>query len=1625
MDNDKFREQAENQISDSNIAQLEEYDLEELVHELKVHQVELELQNDELRIRQNELLEAKNKYQALYSEAPIAYFTFNKQGIIIDLNQRGADLLGATKKQLLNKPFLLYLPSDSQDKFHLHRKRVLEEAQLKSCKLVMRRYNSAEFDAYLESTVIPSLDAGDKAIQTVILDITEKKKRKEELKIFRKAIESSSAIIVMTDLEARIEYVNPKYIELTGYSQDELVDENPRILQSGEQGADFYQGLWATIRNGNVWNGVFINKTKHGSILKEKATILPIKDDNGEIAHYLKVAEDFTKESALEQENKELYRSIKEKNRVLEKRNKELERSNRELKETSQQLKKEKKRAEQSNKAKSEFLANMSHEIRTPLNSVVGFSQILENRIDDPNSQDYLNSIKTASHSLLELINDILDMSKIEAGVLEVQWTYFDLIELLEEMKVIFSKKIDDKGLDLILEFDISSVEIKLDTTKLRHILINLIGNAIKFTKEGYVKIIVNTTKNDHGKLNLEIIVVDTGIGIAKKEREKIFESFSQQDGQSTREYGGTGLGLAITKKLTGLMEGRIDLESERGVGSKFSVSFKNLEFRKAKERSSKERSPDLRFENHHVLLVDDEQSNRELLKIKLEARGVEVSERKDGQGAVKLSKQEDFDLIIMDLKMPVMDGYQALKKIREADSQIAVIACTAAATTTEEEKVKQAGFDGFLSKPVSEVELIQELTQYLESQEEKSAGELGLSQANLDPELILELKNQFYSQVKDLTGVFEMGGVDYITKPFHKSEVLARIKTQLELRATKKQLKMQNQEKNILLENIDTQIWYLKSPTRYGRVNSSHAEFLGRAKEEIEGELVADIFAKQDADTLIKSNKKVFASKEKLETKEWIKNYKGKERLLKITKTPKVGSGNNIQYLVCSAEDITANQELLDNLKESKRKFRSYVDYAPDGIFIVDRKGNYRDVNREGMNMLGYSKAELLNMNVSQLVSDQDVEEAVSRFKELIKGGQIRQELQLKKKDGSLVDVILEAKKIAADSFLAFVKDITEKKQAEDSLKRKVELEQLSTELSQEFIDLKDQTIAAKIEEELERIGKFMNVDYAFIYLFSENKGKMERSFEWYSGEFADRNLGEVREELKLRDFPWLLDQLETKELIDISDIDQLSARAKKFQSLLIEQGIKATLIFPLKYNNNLIGALAFDNETKTKWDRDELSLFKVIADIFVNVLQRKKNEAKLNQYYTELEAQKSELERLYDNLESEFEKAKKLHQQFLPTELPQISGISYDIYFQPSQKIGGDFYNLIRLDEQLLFYLADVSGHGLDGAMMDIFLREMINNYLLNQDNQDKKLKPNKLISYVAERYRKEKFPADYFICLLVGVLDLNKMEVEFANAGFQFPPIKITNEGQLFTIDCGGVPISSAVSKAKFNQLYGSDNQSTTINFAQGDALFLTTDGLMEEQIADEMYGEKRVKEILATNYNYSPDLINIRIKNDFENFSGSLVSQDDLTFVTIKRDLEVINRFCTTIKSEIEQLHQVQEQVSEFIALYCKAPELVCIGFHEIVTNAMEHGNQLDATKEVRIEIKVTEKYIKVTITDQGSGFNWRNKVNTSFNLEDDLQDGRERGRGIKITNKSYDQICYNDTGNQVCLLKFRE
>jgi PAS domain S-box-containing protein len=498
----------------------------------------------------------------------------------------------------------------------------------------------------------------------------------EGIDILSFALEQSANVILITDLNGNIEYVNPAFTHTTGYTKEEAIGRNPRILKSGYQSPVFYKQLWETITNGHQWHGEFQNINKKGELFWETATITPVKNHDGKIIRYIAIKEDITgkkqTEEALKQ-SEEKYRSLivnipgiiyRCKNdsqwtmifisnvvedvtgykaeeiinnavrsyasvihpddiervrdtkdigienfqqfsieyRIVTRKNtiKWVSETGRPVYDATgaihsldgvifditdrvhvlEELKKAKNNAELANKAKSEFIANISHEIRTPLNSVLGFTELLEDTITDETEKQYLDAIKTSGKNLLTLINDLLDLSKIEAGKLSLYFEFLSIRKLLNEIHQIFSLRISQKKLHYSEILDTTLPEYFLsDESRLRQILINLVGNAVKFTPDGgYVTVKV---EYEQGKMpdsvNLKISVIDTGIGIPKDAFDLIFESFRQHSHLDSRKYEGTGLGLPITKKLVEALNGNIFLESTSGRGSNFMVFFPNV----------------------------------------------------------------------------------------------------------------------------------------------------------------------------------------------------------------------------------------------------------------------------------------------------------------------------------------------------------------------------------------------------------------------------------------------------------------------------------------------------------------------------------------------------------------------------------------------------------------------------------------------------------------------------------------------------------------------------------------------------------------------------------------------------------------------------------------------------------------------------------------------------------------------------------------------------------------------------------------------------------------------------------------------------------------------------------------
>ncbi|MCX6234610.1 MAG: PAS domain S-box protein [Bacteroidetes bacterium] len=514
-----------------------------------------------------------------------------------------------------------------------------------------------------------------------------------EIKKLSRAVEQSPATVVITDLQGNTEYVNTTYTEITGYTSEEAIGINLPLSNARDYPDNDFQELWKTIQSGKTWRGELKNKKKNGEIYWESASASPIFNEKDEITHFVLVREDITDRKRMENE-----------------------------------LIAAKEEAEAATKAKSDFLANMSHEIRTPMNAILGFANLLNRHISDPQLKSYIDSIHSSGKSLLALINDILDLSKVEAEKMELNPHYIDPIPLFKNMEDTFSLKIGKKKINFSIHLDPDLPEsVYLDDVRMKQILFNLLDNAIKFTEKGYVKLTVEAVNRnklyvmDEQKevTDLIIKVEDTGIGIPIAEQDRIFQSFTQVRRQDYNKYGGTGLGLTICKRLVEMMNGEISVESEVNKGSTFIIKLWEIPVSDEITRKESRHIIDpekIKFHKAKVLIVDDIDSHRQYLLEALHDTALETIEAHNGEEAVPLIRKGDFSLVITDIGMPGINGFELLKIIRndEKFKHIPVIALTASAMSSQIKRIHQYDFNGLLIKPVSLDSLYNELIKYL-----------------------------------------------------------------------------------------------------------------------------------------------------------------------------------------------------------------------------------------------------------------------------------------------------------------------------------------------------------------------------------------------------------------------------------------------------------------------------------------------------------------------------------------------------------------------------------------------------------------------------------------------------------------------------------------------------------------------------------------------------------------------------------------------------------------------------------------------------------------------------------------------------------------------------------------------
>ncbi len=632
------------------------------------------------------LKESEERYRSLFEDSIDAIYITTPKGKFIDANQSMLDHFGYSAEEIkaLNAQELYDDPNDLIDFL----KRIETKGYVRDFEGVLRKKNGARIDCLLNVSVRKANDGMTQEFQGIIRDITERKKAEKALERFRLLMELSPDAVTVYDQDGKATYINRAFEQTYGWSREEVLGKSLDFVPSHE--VERTREMVQRTLNGESVLFEAQRFTKDRKLLDVQIKAATFKDSELEgLGPFIVIHRDIS-----------------------------------ELKQIYAELQKAKEAAEDANKAKSDFLASMSHEIRTPMNAIIGMADLLQETSLTPEQQHYVQVFSSAGENLLSIINDILDISKIEAGHLELEAVGFDLTELAETTCDVLAFKAHERGLELACNIT-PEVPAPLigDPVRLRQIIMNLIGNAVKFTEQGEVTLEVKkksleTADPESGDIELLFSVSDTGIGIPPNKIDGIFDSFKQADSSTTRKHGGTGLGLSISKRLVGLMGGRIGAKSEIGKGSTFYFTAK-FPTQAAPNEVIEQVPVDLK--DLKVLVVDDNATNRTILREMLNRWGAEVSEAENGKIAFEVIKRtaesgDPFKLLLLDSIMPDMNGFQVMQHIKEQldVSGMTIMMLTSDRRSQDIARCKELGIASYLVKPVKRAELYEAITNAL-----------------------------------------------------------------------------------------------------------------------------------------------------------------------------------------------------------------------------------------------------------------------------------------------------------------------------------------------------------------------------------------------------------------------------------------------------------------------------------------------------------------------------------------------------------------------------------------------------------------------------------------------------------------------------------------------------------------------------------------------------------------------------------------------------------------------------------------------------------------------------------------------------------------------------------------------
>jgi PAS domain S-box-containing protein len=518
-----------------------------------------------------------------------------------------------------------------------------------------------------------------------------------ELAAYKTALDQH-ALIAKTNIRGRITYANDKFCEISQYDRADLIGQDHRLLNSAYHSKEFMADLWNTIRNGKPWHGTIRNRAKDGSFYWVETSIIPILNENGKIHEYLSVRTHIP------------------------------------------DLQIAKNEAEEANRAKSEFLAAMSHEIRTPMNGVLGAATLLQGMNLTREVREFVDIIVDSGGLLMNLLNDILDLSKFKAGNISLEEIKFQLSDVVEKVASVHALKASEKDLKFNVKVESDVFDFRLgDPHRITQILHNLLSNAIKFTQDGSVQLTVSSAhEGADGDGAIVMTVSDTGIGMPAEYVDKAFASFVQADSSITRKFGGTGLGLSIVKNIVDAMRGEIQVDTAPGAGSTFRIilPLPVTGGSAVAGPSNTIAKADALPEATSILVAEDNETNCLIIGAFLKRAGATTTIVKNGLKAVEACKHNQFDLILMDIHMPVMDGERALREIRSLEEKnrrgkTPVVAVTADAMDHQVRHYIELGFDGHMPKPINEKILVRTILENLTRAEPPALNSIVLRAAN------------------------------------------------------------------------------------------------------------------------------------------------------------------------------------------------------------------------------------------------------------------------------------------------------------------------------------------------------------------------------------------------------------------------------------------------------------------------------------------------------------------------------------------------------------------------------------------------------------------------------------------------------------------------------------------------------------------------------------------------------------------------------------------------------------------------------------------------------------------------------------------------------------------------------